>query len=169
MQDEKVPDFLKVKDAFSDVRGSARNNDESITRCWYFFSALVPSIAGKKIWKSDVMMSKTVTDSGCVTILDEAFTVLCMENYWNKWVNKGVTEWTKSRSGNTGFMGWDKTAYTRFVELCHRIKVQRNERESYDLEIWYQEKASTEYGSGRGSSRRYFGGAEVETYDELDD
>jgi hypothetical protein len=169
MQDENVPDFLKVEAAFSNVRGNDRNNEDSIIRSWYFFSALVPSIAGKKIWKSDVMMSKKITDSGCVTCLDEAFTILCIENYWNKWVNKGVTAWTKSRSGNTGFMGWDKRAYTHFVELCRRIKRQRDESASDDLEHWFQEKASAEFGSGRGSSRRRFGETDVETYDELDD
>ncbi len=66
-------------------------------------------------------------------------------------------------------MGWDKRAYTRFVELCCRIKKQRDERASDDLEHWFQEKASTEFGSGRGSSRRRFGETDVETYDELDD
>ena len=169
MQDENVPNFLKFEAAFSNARGNDRNNEDSIIRSWYFFSALVPSIAGKKIWKSDVMMSKKITDSGCVTCLDEAFTILCIENYWNKWVNKGVTAWTKSRTGNTGFMGWDKRAYTRFVELCRRIKRQRDESASDDLEHWFQEKASAEFGSGRGSSRRRFGETDVETYDELDD
>jgi hypothetical protein len=81
LKDEDFPDYLRDKTAFSDVRGVTEGNEESSTRFWYFFSALVPSIAGKKIWTQEIMLSKSIEESLCVTIVDEAFTVLCIENY----------------------------------------------------------------------------------------
>jgi hypothetical protein len=37
-------------------------------------------------------------------------------------------------------MGWDKKVCTRFVELCHRIKRQQDERASDGLEHWFQKR-----------------------------
>ena len=116
-----------------------------------------------------VMVSKTITYSKCVTTLDEAFTVLCIENYWEKWVNKGKTKWTGSRSGNTGFQGWEKEAYTRFRELCNRINLQREETYSIDLEKSYLAMALSEYGSNGLKARRSLGDDSVPFYEELDD
>mgnify|MGYP000467874439 CR=1 FL=1 len=65
-------------------------------------------VMGRKIWTNQMKVAKSITESKCVTILDEAFTILCIENYWGKWVNKAGTKWTKSPSGNMGYQGWDK-------------------------------------------------------------
>jgi hypothetical protein len=170
LKDEDFPDYCRDKTAFSDVRGATEVNEESSTRFWYFFSALVPSIAGKKIWTQEIMLSKSIEESLCVTIVDEAFTVLCIENYWEKWVNKGEAVWTGTRSGNTGFMGWQTKGYERFVELCKRIELQRKEQVSEDLEAKFQERAVEEFGGTRGiASRRMKAAPALETFDQLDD
>jgi hypothetical protein len=170
MNETNLPLLLKEPDAFSDVRGRDSIDDkETATRFWWFFNHLVPCIAGKKVWTPAAMVSKTITDGKCVTTLDEAFTVLCIENYWEKWINKGTTKWTGSRSGNTGFMGWEKAAYDRFVTLCKRIKKQRAETYSKELEKDYMVTALSEYGATGLKVRRSLGEDNVATYEELDE
>jgi hypothetical protein len=170
LKDEDFPDYCRDKTAFSDVRGVTEVNEESSTRFWYFFSALVPSIAGKKIWTQEIMLSKSIEESLCITIVDEAFTVLCIENYWEKWVNKGEAVWTGTRSGNTGFMGWQTDGYKHFVALCKRIELQRKDDVSEELEVRFQNKALEEFGSIRGLARRRVSGAPaLQTYDQLDE
>ncbi len=170
LEDEDFPEYLRTKTAFSDVRGVTEVTEEATTRCWYFFSALVPSIAGKKMWTHEMMLSRPITESLCVTIVDEAFTVLCIENYWEKWVNKGKAMWTGTRSGNIGFMGWQPEGYQRFFELCKRIEQQRTEDVSETLEVRFQNKALEEFGNSRGLARRQVSGAPaLQTFDELDE
>ena len=167
---EKFPDHLRDKEAFSNVRFHDRkkNPKEAEDRWFCFFDALVPCIAGKKIWTNQVKISKTITESNCVTVVDEAFTVLCIENYWPKWVKGGVTRWTQSRSGNTGYMGWDKVAYTRFVCLCKHIKHMRETDESIKMEMKFRENAIQVYRGNSGYMRRR-GEEDVPSYDELED
>jgi hypothetical protein len=52
-----------------------------------------------------VKISKTVTNSGCVTITDEAFTIIFLENYWGCWFHQQLAQWTNSRCDNQQFMG----------------------------------------------------------------
>jgi hypothetical protein len=61
-------------------------------------------------------------------------------------------------------MGWEKEAHTRFVTLCHRIKLQRQENMSEELEEAFQVRATREYTGGHGSSRRRKG-ADVPSFD----
>ena len=48
-----------------------------------------------KVWSIKVKIAKTITESGCVTITDEAFTQMALENYW------GVGSTNKPSSGLT--------------------------------------------------------------------
>ena len=101
MKKESLPGFLRTEEAFSNVRyvGDMRSAKEVGDQCWCFFDVLVPCIVGKKIWTNQRKMAERITESNCVMVVDEAFTVLCIENYWNKWVNGGghnvdaVQEW----------------------------------------------------------------------------
>ena len=153
---------------FEDVRVCTGSEEDSANRVWLFFDILVPCIAGKKIWTSQVKVSTLITDSNCVTILDEGFTVLCIKNYWNIWVNDGLLmKWTQSRSRNTRFIGWDKEAYKHFVMICNRIKEQRKEDISEELEQIFQERAVMEYAGGHRRAR-YHNGPAIPNFDELD-
>ena len=167
---ENFPEFLRTEGAFSNVRyvGDRRDEQEVRARSWCFFDVLVPCIAGKKIWTSQMKVAKTISESNCVTVVDEAFTVLCIENYWNKWVNGGVTLWTQSRTGNTGYMGWDKKAYTRFVVLCKHIKEERLSGISREIEVQFRDAAILANKGNIGMKKRR-GGDDVPTFDELDD
>ena len=90
-----------------------------------FFDVLVPCVAGKKVWTEKAKIKSTISNSGKVSITDEAFTELCILNYWNKWQNRGPAKWTDSRAGNIFHMGWQPEAYTAFDAICRRIKQQR--------------------------------------------
>lgn len=170
MKKESLPEFLRTEGAFSNVRyiGNRKSAKEVGDQCWCFFDVLVPCIAGKKIWTNQRKMAERITESNCVTVVDEAFTVLCIENYWNKWVNGGVTMWTQSRSGNIGYMGWDKEAYARFVVLCKHIKEERLSEVSMDIEVQFREQAIKVY-KGCNVLRKKRGGEDIPTFDELDD
>ena len=170
MKKESLPGFLRTEGAFSNVRyvGDMRSAKEVGDRCWCFFDVLVPCIAGKKIWTNQRKMAERITESNCVMVVEKAFTVLCIENYWNKWVHGGVTLWTQSRSGNTGYMGWDKEAYTHFVVLCKHIKEERLSEISMNIETQFQKTAIQAYKGNNGVKKRQ-GREDIQTFDEVDD
>ena len=91
----------------------------------YFFDQLVPCVAGKKVWVDKSKMSMTISEGGKVSITDEAFTELCIINYWDKWCHRKAAKWTDSRAGNMFYKGWQPGAYTEFDRICRRIKDQR--------------------------------------------
>jgi hypothetical protein len=102
MQVKDLPRTLMERKYFSNVRECDEEEvtEESHTKFWYFFSVLVPTIAGKKVWTKEMMCSKPIQESLCVTVTDEAFTVLCIENYWAKWMSNGDSIWRGTRQGN---------------------------------------------------------------------
>jgi hypothetical protein len=75
---------------------------------------------------------------GKITIVDEAFTILAIQNYWPKWFSTtGVpapAKWTDLRQCNAQYMGWHKDAYSRFDLICRRIKHQHETEQSKDLD-----------------------------------
>ncbi len=127
---------------------------------WLFFDRLVANIAGKKVWTNRDKVGEPITLGGKITIVDEAFTILAIQNYWPKWFsNTGVPEkalWTDSRQGNAQYMGWDDQAYSRFDTLCRRIQMQRQTAHSKHLEQRFQQKATFEYATmgGRKGNRQ---------------
>ena len=86
---------------------------------------MVPCVAGKKVWTDRAKLVGPISAGGKVSITDEAFTELCILNYWDKWLYRGHAKWTDSRGGNSAFKGWDVEAYTQFDAICKRIKQQR--------------------------------------------
>jgi hypothetical protein len=61
--------FLKAEDAFLDVRAAKGSDKKSDDWCWHFFDVLVPCIAGKKIWTSQMKVLTAITDSNCIIVL----------------------------------------------------------------------------------------------------
>jgi hypothetical protein len=51
-----------------------------------FFQKMIVATAGKKVWTAKAKVSNTISGSGLITPSDEAFTLLCLENYWAKWL-----------------------------------------------------------------------------------
>lgn len=137
---------------------------------WIFFDKLVPNVAGRKVWSNKIKVSRTITESGCVTITDEAFTILAIENYWERWMDpRKSAKWTDSRRGNQQFMGWSDEAYTRYDNACKLIKTQRATPVSKQLENQFKTRARNLYANGRVLSRcDARKEPQVEIFDELE-
>jgi hypothetical protein len=86
-----------------------------------FFDRLMPCVAGKKVWTSRDKMACAITDGRKITITNEAFTELCLLNYWDKWSANRPAKWTDARKGNCSFKGWSNNAYQQFDSICNRI------------------------------------------------
>jgi hypothetical protein len=116
---------------------------------WLFFDCLIASVAGKKIWTNHDKVGRPITKGNKISIVDEAFTILAIQNYWPKWLSKhGLkepAEWTHSRQGNSQYMGWHEDAYTWFDLISRRTQQQCSSIHSTQLELCSQKKALEEY------------------------
>ncbi len=136
---------------------------------WTFFDKFVPHVAGVKVWSVKARIANTVTDGGCVTITDEAFTMLALENYWGRWFHIQPAQWTDSRRGNQQFTGWIDEAYDRYDAACKLISTQRGTVASKALEKEFKIQARDTYANGRVVSRTDTSReAQRVVFDELD-
>ena len=115
---------------------------------------MIECTTGKKKWTRKAKVHETISGGGIVTPSDEAFTILCLENYWEKWVSstllsddnneeeeedgesnpsaslktrpKAFTKWTDSRQGHCQFGGWDDDGLHRFNDLVDDSKASRS-------------------------------------------
>jgi hypothetical protein len=152
---KEFPGIFEAPAIFSDVR--ACNVTSNFEPFWLFFDRLIANVAGKKIWTNRDKVGEPITKGNKITIVDEAFTILAIENYWPKWFsNQGVkapAQWTDSCQGNSQYMGWHEDAYKRFDLICRRIQHQRSSIQSKHLELHFQQKAMEEYATMRGGAR----------------
>jgi len=152
---KEFPGIYEAPTVFTNVR--VCDVGENFDPFWLFFDRLIASVAGKKVWTNRDKVGETITNGNKITIVDEAFTVLAIQNYWPKWFSRnGIKEpatWTDSRQGNSQYMGWHEDAYTRFDLICRRIQQQRITLQSKQLELRFQQKATEEYATVRGGSR----------------
>jgi hypothetical protein len=133
LKNENHPEYVDDVTTYANVRDMTHLGGDFVP-FWTFFDKFVPNVAGKKVWSNKVKILATITDSGCVMITDEAFTVVALENYWDRWYNQKTAKWTDSRHGKQQFMGWSDEAYTRYDEVCKRIKKQWSTKTSKGLE-----------------------------------
>jgi hypothetical protein len=138
----------------------------------YFFDDLVPCVAGRKVWTLHEKAIKLISEAKTVvSVLDEAFTILALMNYWERWTGKGKTaRWTDSKAGNYQYTGWADAAYVQFDELCKRIREQRQTRLNKKLEQMYLARSRSLLAGGGLHSQRLDGLVEtnVEVYNKLD-
>jgi hypothetical protein len=137
---------------------------------------LIATIAGKKVWVNHHKVGERITTGRKITVTDEAFTVLAIQNYWPAWFGdtRGVKSsalWTDSRQGNSQYMGWHDDAYTRFDLICRTIKSQHTSEQSKQLEIAFQQKATEEYATmgGRARARAQRQEPTVRVFNELNE
>jgi hypothetical protein len=57
-----------------------------------FFNDLVPCVAGWKVWTQSEKANKLISEAKMVLVLvlDEAFTILALKNYWKRWNSTGM-------------------------------------------------------------------------------
>jgi hypothetical protein len=118
-----------------------------------FFDRLMPCVAGKKVWTGRDKMACAITDIGNITITEEAFTELCLLNYWDKWSANRPAKWTDARKGNCSFKGWSNDAYQQFDSICNRIQAQRETGKSKAMELVFLDYAIKQYGGGTKRTR----------------
>ena len=68
----------------------------------FFVDELVPCVAaGRKVWTLREKASKLISEARqVVSVLDEAFAILALMNYWERWTSNGTARWTDSKAGN---------------------------------------------------------------------
>jgi hypothetical protein len=146
--------------------------DGDLEALYFFFDDLVPCVAGQKVWTLREKAIKLISEAKkVVSVLDEAFTILALMNYWERWTGNGTARWTDSKAGgNYQYMGWADAAYLQFDELCKRICEQRQTRLNKKLEQMYLTRSHSLLAGGGPHSQRLDGLVEtnVEVYNELD-
>jgi hypothetical protein len=167
---ESHPVMLQSIDIITNVRGMAVDDDKEAF--FIFFDVLVPAVAGRKIWTERQKAVRLISESKkIVSVLDEAYTILALENYWERWLVGATAKWTDSRQGNYQYMGWADAAYTRFDQLCTLLQAQRQNEVNKELERAFLARARVKLAGGGTSMVRPIGQAArgVEVYNELDD
>jgi hypothetical protein len=168
------PAQLDKLENLTNVRGMTLDGDPMAFQL--FFDKLLPAVAGRKLWTARDRATKTISEATkLVTVLDEAFLILALENYWPRWSTihqtvKVSTQWTDNRSGNYQYMGWADAAYRRFDVLCHRIRDQRQTTVNKELERIFLTNAREDMANGGDERQRpAIRENELEIYDELDE
>jgi hypothetical protein len=119
---------------------------EEIDSANWFFAEYLECVAGKKGWGKEKYfqtVSKAVdreTNDILVTVSDEAFALLMLENYREKWIlryeeacsgrrntDKRIDgKYTSSVKGHTEFGGWSRKGIKRFNALCDLVEADRS-------------------------------------------
>jgi hypothetical protein len=163
------PKQLLCIQGISNVRGMQPEGD--FVAFTMFFDEFVPCVAGRKVWTLREQATKLITKAKkIVSVTDEAFTILALENYWYRWTNKERARWTDNRAGNYQYQGWSDEAYIEFDCLCRRIRKHRATEINKALEIRYREHARRLLTAGGAQARRVeeAGDVHVNVYNELD-
>jgi hypothetical protein len=127
--------FCKLRRAHSEDEVKAFN---------WFFGEFMDCVSGKRVWsrhKYHALISEAVNrDTGVqiITVSDEAFGLLLLENYMEKWKRRFVAKangvvlekkldgkYTASTKGNFVFGGWSKAGQKQFNFYVNMVKADR--------------------------------------------
>ena len=141
-------DFIKANPGYDvfellNPRGNFVDIDEK-TFFW-FFDTVVSCVAGKRRWTPTAKVSLTITGSKLVSVTDEAFAELLIENYYARWRGTGLAKWTDSRGDNVDCRAWSPDAVRRFNEVCRRIQQQRRHPQNDAVEQKFRDLARQKY------------------------
>ena len=114
----------------------------------YFYDNILRCVVGKKIWKCNICRNASITDF--VSVSDEAFGLLVLENGWEKWKQihqekiqhaeekkKIKARYTNAeREGNSSFDGWKSVGLKRYNDLCLEVIKDRRSGEG----VYFDEK-----------------------------
>ena len=147
---EGIPSFLSIE-TLSKLRRS-ETEEERKAFVW-FFAEFMDCICGKRAWGKQkytqlISDASSLDDPGekLLTVSDEAFGLLLVENYMEKWVKKfhiqrkglmlgrldGV--YTAATKGNLVFGGWTKQGRSRFNYFCKLVQDDRSSDRSAHVE-----------------------------------
>ena len=130
--------------------------------------------------------------SSIVTVTDEAFALLVLENNWERWLdinNKSKNKYVPSKrgrgdraasdilplytnvncskvnAGNGGNRGWNETGINRFNELCYMVKEDRNKNSMVDKETFKRLQPRSE--TKRSRKRARLSESNVKAYTDI--
>jgi hypothetical protein len=150
-QGEGIPPSLNIKTLMTLRR--AVTDDEKTAIQW-FFAEFMECVCGKRVWgkqKYSQLISEAVSlDTGelILTISDEAFGLLLIDNYMGKWVKKfhiqrkGILHrsgrldglYTAATKGNSAFGGWTRQGRHQFNLYCRLVQEDRHSPGSVGFE-----------------------------------
>ena len=166
MEKDRAEEFYTI-DELCKLRRATTNRE--IQAFFWFMGEFMECICGVRAWKSvkqSMLVSEAKDAAGCkiVTKSDEAFGLLLIENYLEKWKKRPVAgteeeevdgsetpspsasgrkrmvrretgKYTTKRKGNTcKFGGWSAEGMTRFNDLYNMVKADRVSETAKEME-----------------------------------
>ena len=183
--EEGVPPW-KRKDGYVPFGGDVKNltsqrmfmnvdGDEVVNEFFLFFAyELVGCIVGRRNWKQRRCAYPVST---AITVSDEAFLLLQVENQWSDLTSQGTRStrhphinkgrYTKMGT-NRANDGWTSEGIERFNELVHLVQMNRKCRENEDVEeatraVFLKWDGEDEVGTRRKKRRRTVGTEDQES------
>ncbi len=108
--------------------------------CVSFLACLV----GKIIFKEKVL---TEPIANFVTVSDEAYTLVYLENSYDRWMAESKDEpkpptkkWTSDNLAATLYKGWNQEGIVRYNELYKNVKEKRKEKGTKEFELDFQDE-----------------------------
>ena len=149
LENSEVAENLLSMDRLTKLRRA--ETQEEIDAGNWFFGEFLECVAGKRGWGKQKYFQKISTavdrdtNEALVTVSDEAFALLMLENYREKWLlrykeacssaaarrgsmdkNKRIDgKYTSSINGHTEFGGWNKRGIRKFNYYCRLVEQDR--------------------------------------------
>jgi len=130
------------------AKGAGHITGENKYPFFFFCNSIIECVAGKKEWKSQ--KSKKLISQSCVTVSDEAFAFLLMQNSWAKFEymaencevddRKDLPEtlFTEKRGRNRKLQGWSEEGIDHFNQLCLMVEEDRASEAGKQFEIEFK-------------------------------
>jgi hypothetical protein len=129
------------------------NTDEEMKAFQWFFGEFMECVSGKRVWSRykyhDLISEALNRDTGVqiVTVSDEAFALLLLDNYIEKWKTKFVAKlqgkglekridgkYTAATRVNFVFGGWSRAGQKKFNYYVNKVKEDRASSKAGDME-----------------------------------
>ncbi len=153
----KLKDIQKLR--------SASTDEEKQAFLW-FVGEFVESVAGRKTWgkqKYLKLMSEPTREGGkpIVSVSDEAFALLMLDNYYERWIKERMERFEKSKqltpdkkfvrgrkgkytapkNGNREYRGWSNEGILEYGRLLKMVRNSRQEDvEEKKMEKWVRQQ-----------------------------
>ena len=127
--------------------------DEEVRAFQWIFGDFLECVSGKRVWSChkyhDLMSEAVNRDTGVqvVTVSNEAFALLLLDNYTEKWKMKYVAKlqgkvlqkkidgkYTAATRGNFLYGGWSRAGQKRFNYYVNKVKEDRASARAGDME-----------------------------------
>ena len=144
---------------------------------YFFYDCILRCVIGKQEWKRLIRLNKPI--SKVVSVSDEAFALLVLENSWLRWKyifdhniqdfkdkKKVKARYTKDiREGNASFDGWTVKGLQKYNKLICKVMKDRKDNAKFDstyiqnltnkcLPLWQNKRTKSELTSDTVKRRK---------------